>query len=163
MPALEQFLRTGHLGPVALGLSPNDVMIALGDPDGISGKSNPLLLKYGPIQLTFWKASKEKAHQLREIVAMYQPETEAPPDHLKFADWSPERPPTERDFRDFMHRIGYMPVHMVEGLSERQLIFPSGVTALFSDGMLHSIRLAQRETKETTPAPLSDEREPRTS
>src|SRR5262249_14228867 len=62
-----------------------------------------------------------------------------------------------------MQRIGYLPVHIVEGPSGKRILFPSGVEALFTDGKLHSIRLAQRESKEPTSAPLSDEREPSTT
>jgi hypothetical protein len=49
---------------------------------------------------------------------------------------------------------------MVEGGSGRQLIFLSGVVALFSSGMLDTIRISQKEKKDTAPAPLSDMREP---
>jgi hypothetical protein len=160
MATLEDFMRTGHLGPVILGMSPNDVMIALGDPQDTSRKSNPLQLKYGCVQLSFWKAPNQRTHELREIVITYQPEFEPLPESLAFTDWTLAEPPTERQFRAFMHEIGYLPVHLVEGSSGKQLVFLSGVTALFTDEMLHSIRLLQRENRAPTPTPLSDEREP---
>ncbi len=162
MATLEEFLRAGHLGPVILGMTPTDVMTALGDPQDISRKSNPLQLKYGCVHLSFWKAPSHRVHQLREIAITYQPEFEPFPETLAFTDWNPAGPPTERQFRAVMHEIGYLPVHSLEGLSGRQLIFLSGVTVLFAEEMLHSIRLLQRETKEPTSMPLSDEREPTT-
>jgi hypothetical protein len=42
MATLEDFLRTGRLGPVSLGMGPVDVMTALGDPDDTSEKINPI-------------------------------------------------------------------------------------------------------------------------
>jgi hypothetical protein len=159
MATLEEFVRTGHLGPIILGVSPTDVMTVLGEPDDISKKANPLILKYGCVQLTFWKALKERPPQLREIVVTFDP-FEPPPPFLEITDWNPEAPSTEWQFTNFMHRIGYMPVHMVEGSSGRQLLFLSGVTALFVGGMLQSLRFLERETKASAPLPLFDEREP---
>jgi len=153
-------MRTGHLGPVILGMSPKDVMDALGEPEGASRKSNPLVLKYGCVQLSFWKAPNQGVPQLREIVITYQPVFEAAPESLAFRDWSLNAPPTEGQFKLFVQQIDYPPAHLVEGASGRQLLFPSGVTALFADGMLHSIRLVEREQRSSPPAALTDEREP---
>jgi hypothetical protein len=163
MPSLEEFLRTGHLGSIILGMGQNDVMTALGEPDDISAKSNPLILRYGCVQLVFWKSRGQQGHQLREIVIGFQPESQSVSGPLAFTDWKPGQPATEQDLTAFTQSIGYVPTHTVAGPSGRQLHFPSGVTVLFSEGLLHSIRLAQRETKEPTSAPLSDEREPGTS
>ncbi len=152
-------MRTGHLGPVVLGMPSNDAMTALGDPDDISRKSNPLILKYGPVQLSFWKTPGRRAPQLREIAIAFQPEFERLPESLAFMDWNPVEPPTEAEFRSFIKRIDYPPVHLVEGPNDKALTFLSGVAALVSDGKLHSLRLQQRETKAPTPAPVIDDRE----
>ncbi len=158
MATLEEFMRTGQLGAVILGASPSDVMTALGDPDDISKKTNPLILKYRCVQLTFWKAPKERTPQLREIVLAFQP-FEPPPEFLEITDWNPQEPPSERDFRAFIERVDYPPAHVVEGQSEKAFLFPSGVSALVSEGKLHSIRLQEKENKATPPAPVTDERE----
>lgn len=162
MATLEDFLRTGHLGPVILGITPNDVMTALGEPTHTSMKSNPLQLKYGSVQLSFWKTSNRRKHELREIAIIYQPQFESLPHTLEFTDWNPAEPPTQMDFSFFLHTINYLPVHQVQGPHDLKMSFLSGVTALFTDAILHSIRLHQRNTKEATSLPLSDEREPTT-
>jgi hypothetical protein len=159
MAALEEFLRTGRLGPLILGLSPNEIMAELGDPDAVSRKSNPLLLKYGCVQLTFWKP-KEAKQSLREITIDFEHVLEALPPPLEFSDWRITDPPTERRFRDFLYRIEYLPIHRSEGVTWRELVFPSGVTARLKDEMLVSIRLVERENKSSTPITLTDEREP---
>jgi hypothetical protein len=159
MATLNDFLRTGRLGPLILGMSPNDVMTALGDADEISKKSNPLQLKYGCLQLTFWKASDRTVHKLREMVIAYEPFLPMP-HGLTFTDWKLSGPPTKTQFKNFYHEIGYLPVHMVVGPSGSQLIFLSGVIALMSGEVLHSIRLSQRESKESDEIPVSDQREP---
>ena len=158
MATLEEFMRTGQLGAVILGASPTDVMTALGDPDDISKKTNPLILKYGCVQLTFWKAPKERTPQLREIVLAFQP-FEPPPEFIEITDWNPHEPPSERDFRSFIERLDYPAAHVVEGVSEKAFLFPSGVSALVSEGKLHSVRRQDKEDKATPPAPVTEERE----
>jgi hypothetical protein len=158
MATLEEFMRTSHLGPVILGMSSSDVLVALDDPDSISKKSNPLIFTYGCIQLTFWKAFKGGVPELREIVLSFEP-FKPPPEFLEITDWNPQEPPTEQDFRSLILRIEYPPVHVVEGPSEKAFMFPSGVSALVADGRLHSIRLQQKESKATPLAPVVDDRE----
>ena len=162
MTTLKAFLDTGHLGPLILGLAPNDVIAELGDPDDTSKKANPLQLKYGALQLVFWRSQREASspHQLREIVLSFLPRVEPLPEVVAFSDFNCEKTPTERDFRAYMHDAHSLPVHLVDGESGRQYVYLSGVTVLFTDSLLHSIRLTQRETKESSPTPLSDEREP---
>lgn len=162
MGTFETFLRTGHLGPVALGMKPTDVMTALGDPQETSLKSNPLHLKYGCVQLSFWRDPNGRSHRLRDITIAYQPEFQRFPETLEFSDWNPSEPPTQMQFEVFVARINYPPAHFVDGPSGGEMTFLSGVTALSAGGMLHSVRLAQRRNKEMGRTPLSDEREPTT-
>lgn len=160
MTTLSDFLRTGRLGPVSLGMGPVEVMTALGDPDDTSEKLNPLILKYGPVQLVFLGKPKQRKQDLREIAILYSPKFTKMPKTLRFSDWNPSSPPTEEQFSRFLDTIEYHPVHEVSGESGTQLIFMSGVVALFVAKSLHSIRLTQRETKEESPMTVSDEREP---
>jgi hypothetical protein len=158
MATLEEFMRTGHLGPAVLGMSSSDVLVALDDPDSVSRKSNPLIFTYGCIQLTFWKATKAGVPELREIVLSFEP-FKGTPEFLEITAWNPKEPPTEQDFRSFIQRIEYPPAHVVEGPSEKAFMFPSGVSALVADGKLHSIRLQQKESKATPQPPVVDDRE----
>ena len=145
MATLEEFLRTGHFGPLIIGISPTEVMTTLGEPDGLSRKANPLLLIYGCVHLTFWRKTKAAKHELREIMLDLKTPASRSLPLLELNDWKLSDPPTERRFRDFMHVIGYLPIHQSEGATWRELVFPSGVTARFKDEMLVSIRLMERE------------------
>ncbi len=160
MATLEEFMRTGHLGPVILGMQPNDVIAAIGEPDGVSRKSNPLLMMYGCVQLTFWKSAKDAKSELREIAIDFQRCSEPLPTSLHFTDWKSTDSPTEKELRDLVHEIGYLPVHQSEGANGKELVFASGVTARFRDEVLVSMRLTERENKNTVPVDLTDEREP---
>jgi hypothetical protein len=159
MATLEHFLKTGQLGPICLGMRPNEVTSFLGDPDDESRKKKPLILKYGGLQLAFLRHHGDKMYQLMQIALYFQPKKEPLPDPVKMTDWVLEEAPTERDFRSFLDKIAYLPVHRVDG-AVRHFTLLSGLRAFFSDGMLHSLQLSQREKKE--PVPLSDEREPST-
>ncbi len=58
MATLKEFFQTGQLGPIGLGLTPFEVQERLGDPDDESKKKNPLILRYGNVELCFWRTSK---------------------------------------------------------------------------------------------------------
>ena len=162
MATLEEFLRTGHLGPVVLGMTTSDVTLALGDPQTISAKSNPLQLIYGSLKLSLWKSPSDEIHHLREIAIVYDERPSPLPKTVAFTDWRPRGRPTGRQFRLFLKSIHDLPAYTLEGPDAKQLIFPSGVRALFSGETLQSIRLFQRSTKDSSPTFLSDEREPTT-
>jgi hypothetical protein len=160
MAKLEAFLRTGQLGPLRLGMDPSEAMFILGQPEDQSRKINPLELKYGSLRLTFWKHPEQARSQLMDIGLYYQPAYEPVPDAVKMDDFSPTKKTTEHRFRSFLHEIGYLPVHVVEGESMRQLILLSGVIVSFTAGKLYSLRIEQKKRQEKVPSALSDEREP---
>jgi hypothetical protein len=158
MATLAQFLRTGSLGPIVLGMNPIEVFEHIGDPEEESQKKNPLTLKYGSLQLVFWRHGSKP--QLRDIALNFLPKFERLPSPVALKDFHPRDQPTEEYFRNFIRESGYLPVHLTKHPSGEQMVFLSGVIVDFSDGLLNSIRIAQKEKKETTQAPLSDLREP---
>jgi len=158
MASLETFLRTGELGPIRLGMSPSDAMSVLGEAQEQSRKQNPLELKYGSLQLTFWKHGPRS--QLMVIGLYCQPSYKRIPPQVTVADITLSNRKSEKAFRSYLHDIGYLPVHMVVGESGTRLIMPSGVNVQFAEGKLHSITHSQQNRKENPEAPLSDEREP---
>jgi hypothetical protein len=160
MATLEKLLKTGQLGPIVLGISPFEAVSALGEPQDQSKKKNPLELKYGSLQLTFWKHAGSERSQLMDFGLYYQPTWDPVPDPVAFTDVTYDANTTEREFRSFLHSIHYLPAHSINGKSEQRLMLPSGVVVSFSEGKLHSLKAAQQRTKEKTSAPLSDEQEP---
>jgi len=158
MATLAQFLKTGSLGPIVLGMDPSEIIDQVGEPEQISQKTNPLTLKYGSLQLVFWKQGPRS--QLRDITLTFLPAFEPLPDSLALEDFRPTGRPTERDLRNFIHEIRYLPAHMTEQESGRELVFLSGIAVDFEDGLLNRIRISQKTTKETAEGTLSDIREP---
>ena len=51
MPTLNDFLATGSLGPLHFGMTADEVVAALGQPDGGAVQRKQRGLKYGALQL----------------------------------------------------------------------------------------------------------------
>lgn len=160
MATLEDFLKAGRLGPASLGMGPVEVMTVLGDPDEMSEKLNPLIMRYGPVQFVFVSKPGQRKQDLRDIAIVYKPRFKKMPKALRLSDWDISGAPTLDEFLKYLNKIDYLPIHRVSGESGTQLIFMSGVVALFAAKALHSIRLSQREAKENEQITVSDEREP---
>lgn len=158
MATLEEFLRYGKFGGVVLGMTPSSVMIALGQPNGTSKKSNPLLLRYGNAELAFWKNSSNSSYELRQIVLKLA-SLGAIPEQVMFADFVSNEA-TESEFMEFVERINLEPVSIVEGPSEKRITFLSGVSVDITDGWVERISLSQGSRKETSDIRLSHDREP---
>jgi hypothetical protein len=161
MATLAQFLKTASLGPIVLGMSPFEIIEQIGEPEEQSQKNNPLTLKYGSLQLVFWRHGSSKSSQLRDITLSFQPAFERLPPAVALKDFRPpQKKPTEGYFRNFIRDNRYLPAHLIEQEGGKQMVFLSGVVADFMNGLLSSIRITQKERRESAEAPLSDVREP---
>jgi hypothetical protein len=156
---LTEFFRTGQLGPLALGMSPVDVEVELGQPQVRSRKLNPLITKYGPLELTFW-APRPQPPQLTQVrLTFVEPIQELPP-VLRFDDWKIFEAMTVRGFEHFLEQIRVRPQEVLRSEHESSIVFSSGLVASFSDGKLRSLVLSRRERDENRVPTLTDEREP---
>ena len=113
---------------------------------------------YGSLQLVFWR--QDRKPQLRDIAINFLPKFEPLPSTISLDDFKPATQPTEEYFLKFINDVNCRPAYSSKQGRDIQLTFPSGVVADFCDGLLGTIRITQRERKETTPGPLSDLREP---
>ncbi|HMO85611.1 MAG TPA: hypothetical protein PKC18_11905 [Lacipirellulaceae bacterium] len=158
MGRLAEFLRTGSLGPVTLGMSPFDVTEQIGEPDQESQKKNPLTLKFGSLQLVFWKHSKQGNSELRDISISFFPNFVSLPQSVALDDFPGSM--SEADFDVFITNRQLPAAHLIGDEGNRQYTFLSGVLAIFSGGQLDTVRIAQKEKREIGDSTLSDVREP---
>ncbi len=128
------FLRTGQFGPLTLGMDPSAVELQLGPPDARSRKHNPLLMKYGPLELTFWSPRSSQALQLVQFLLSV----------------------VMNDFSRFVEQIGASPEEILTGDRESSIVLPSGVKASFIDNQLSALLLSRRERDESRPPILTD-------
>jgi hypothetical protein len=158
--SLSRFLRTGQLGPLVLGMDPAAVELLLGQPEARSRKHKPLLLKYGPLEMTFWSPRSDPP-QLAQILLKVSHGLHKLPGAVQIDDQSVVDGVMHIDnFSRFVEQIGVRPEEILRGDPESSIVLPSGVRASFMDGQLTELGLSKRETDENRPPILADEREP---
>jgi hypothetical protein len=156
-----KFLRTGQFGPLTLGIDPSAVEFQLGPPDARSRKHNPLLMKYGPLELTFWSPRSSQAPQLVQFLLSVVHGLRDLPGALRFDDFlMPDAVSDINDFSRFVEQIGVWPEEILRGDRESSIVLPSGVKASFIDNQLSALVLSKREKDENRLPILTDEREP---
>lgn len=149
---LKEFLKTGRLGPIHMGMNPLDVINALGEPTFQSRKLNPLLLHYGPLKLTFVRQSPQAAQGLRDIIFEIPESGCVRSDHWMFAEVDPASISSESKFINYLHRIDIDFLQSQSNGVETKLNFLSGVSALFVEGKLRTLGLSQRRALRETPS-----------
>ena len=158
--SLERFLRAGQLGPLVLGMDPATVELQLGQPEARSRKHKPLLLKYGPLELTFWSPRSEPP-QLTQVLLIVSHGLQKLPRAVQIDDQSVVNAIMHIDnFSRYVEQIGVRREEILRGDHESSIVLPSGVRASFVDGQLIALVLSKRETDENRPPMLTDEREP---
>jgi hypothetical protein len=157
--SLATFLNTGQLGPLTLGMNPSSVEIQLGPPEQSSRKLKPLVLKYGPLELTFWSA-REQPPQLVQMSLMLLQNWDRLPYALHFYDWTPTAQMSLEDFQSFAERVHVRSNELSRGENESEILFPSGVRAVFVRTYLFALHLSKRETESNQAPILRSEHEP---
>ncbi|MFA5910631.1 MAG: hypothetical protein WC815_17770 [Vicinamibacterales bacterium] len=154
--SLDRFLRTGQLGPLTLGMKPSEAQTLLGEPSVQSQKLNPLLLGYGPLELTF-VGKKRQSPQLVQIKLSFSSSAEGLPDAVDVDQWILNANSTIRDFNHLLDRSGIEPAVTYPG---HEIHLHSGVKAIFYLDRLKELSVSRRDTDRNTPPTLSDSREP---
>jgi hypothetical protein len=157
-PTLEQFVKSGQLGPLVLGMRPDEVHVVLGEPTERSRKTNPLVLKYGPLELTFWGAKARAPHLVR--LSLEVDDLHALPQQLRPGDWALTRRRSLDDFLAFLNSVGATPLDVLRGADESVVLMPSGARASFVHDHLSRVAISRRDTDELRLPPLADQREP---
>lgn len=158
-PTLEQFVKFGELGPLVLGMRPDEVHVVLGEPTERSRKTNPLVLKYGPLELTFWSVKPRAPHLVR-ISLEVDKNPHALPQQVRPDDWAVTPARSVDDFLTFLNRVGATPLDVLRGVDESVVLMPSGTKVSFVHDHLSRIGISRQDTDELRLPPLADQREP---
>lgn|GEM_PF-3685625 len=147
MPLIRDFLQTGRLGEIQLGLRPDQVIGILGAPDDQSVKKRPVhILRYGAVQFSFVAVPDTKDSRLASV-AIYFDDADRPiPPPLSPTDWLPTGNTTEQQFRQFLDQVEIHVHSSVQGEQE-YLILDSGASIVFVEGKLHSVHFKRRDKK----------------
>lgn len=157
MATLAEFFRTGTLGPVSFGLTPEDVRGMLGLPTDQSVQTNPLILKYGGAQLTFLATKADPERRLAQTGLYFWPNAEPIPDRIRPTDWMPTGASTEADIRTYLTHAGIAVHSQVEGEDNSHLILETGASVTFANGYLAGLHArAKSRPASRVPVPVGE-------
>ncbi len=106
MQDLREFLESGTLGPVTMGLSPVDVEHRLGKPWDVGGTRKQRIWKYGAIQLGFYRDKPTRTEAVSFIGLYFDHDSPALPEAIRLEGWFPSRYTTIEDFIHYLEEQG---------------------------------------------------------
>lgn len=133
MYSIIEFLKTGQLGRIVLGISLEDFELIAGVPDDVSISKKPMIYKYGSFQFSF---SKTKGNQyLLSSVHLYIEDEIVKHDRFYISDMIPNVYGNQEILFPHLQRSGVMlqkdPRHTIKGLQDG-FITQGGVVLIFS-------------------------------
>lgn len=149
MSLLREFLTSGTLGPMTIGLSPVEVQRLLGDPWEVGGTSKQRIWKYGSIQLGFHRDKATRTEALSFIGVYFRDGNLTLPEAISSQGWSPSLQTTKEDFIRFLkeQEIGYSEDRQLTFGTQSALTTESGAQVIFynsaDEAFLDSIQLLQ--------------------
>jgi hypothetical protein len=142
MATLEQFLRTGELGPIRVGMTQAEAVACLGPAQDESVQREPKILKYGGLQITFARLTRGAEGQVA-LIGLYYHARERIPALVSPTDFTATSETTLGEMREFVVRFGLSPREVIRG-DDIVLTLPSGVEIVCGDQKLWSILFAAR-------------------
>jgi hypothetical protein len=138
-------------------MKPKDVQVLLGEPSVQSKKLNPLLLGYGPLDLTFVGAKRQPPQLVQMKLSFSQSSESMLPEAVSLDQWTLGPTTTISDFNHLLDRSGIEPALTYPG---HEVHLPSGVKAIFYLDQLKELSLSRQDTDRSSPSKLTDIREP---
>jgi hypothetical protein len=140
MATFRDFLTSGTIGAVKLGMRPEMVEQFWGAPDDRSVQRRPTeILRYGSIELVFKTVPDTDDSRLVAAAIYFGRPSQPLPDAARFEDWLPTDGTSEDEFRTFVDSAGLQVHSKVDG-EYTHLVLDTGASAVFDDGRLHSVR-----------------------
>jgi hypothetical protein len=102
MVSLDEFLKTGRLGAIAFDMTPDEIHEILGEPESVSVQKDPLLWKYGALELAFCKQPDGASSSLASIALHFRDPSQTIPERLNLKGWTPSR---DTKFEEFLTRL----------------------------------------------------------
>lgn len=148
MPSMDEFLKTGRLGPLDLGVTKEAVRRILGEPDDVSVKKNPEIWKYGALQLVYYRSPHTDEPVFSTINLFFHHPASSIPARLGLMGWQPTSETGIEAFRDYI--TGYDPqvYDQAPSLPDITLSLDSGVRLSFSEGRLYGIHSQSKKEPE---------------
>jgi hypothetical protein len=104
MASMKEFLTTGNLGGIHLGMFEEDLRELLGEPEATGCQRDADVWKYGPLQLVF---RRQTGHSLLAMIVLSTENGGKPlPKGLSFQDWMPGLDTSAEEFLQFLAEAG---------------------------------------------------------
>jgi hypothetical protein len=145
MTTLFDFLFTGNLGPIHLGMSKDQASRILGEPDDRSIQKKPEIWKYGRLQLAFRREKGSPSSSLAFIALYFNRSNDALPPALAILGWWPSENTTLEEFTAIINSSQQTPNNLVAKEENDRLILKVGIEISFEEGKLYSIQYAHSE------------------
>jgi hypothetical protein len=149
MQLLREFLESGTLGPIAIGLSPLEVQHILGEPWDVGGTPKNRIWKYGSIQLGFYRDKATRTETLEFIGLYFRYESLTLPEAISPGGWFPSQRTTKEDFVRYLEEqgVGYSENRQLTFETQSALNTEIGAQVIFynsaGEAFLDSIQLMQ--------------------
>lgn len=128
------FIKTGILGEISLGVTISSVQEYLGSPEDVSISRKPIILKYGSLQLTFYR-EKSRNEAILDSINIYFDDEVRLHEKLGKQGWFPKSKMCRDEFLEKLDGIGIrMEVDKQHTLNETQKAYKSeaGVIVIFN-------------------------------
>jgi hypothetical protein len=134
MPTLEEFLKTGAIGPIRGGMTYAEVVAALGPPQSESVKRKPRVLKYGPLQLSLYP-DRDRTDRVSLIALYPRQSADALPPAVRVAL---DPLGCRQRFQTFLGETELTPT-AVSSDPVDQVVLPGGVKVVFDVDAVHGV------------------------
>ncbi len=148
MPMFDEFLRSGQIGQISVGMNQEAVRELWGPPQDTSIRKHPEIWKYGPVELSFYRSPENSSPLLVSIIYHFsQPNAELP--HLlSDSSWLPT---SETSFEEFRGHLADSRIPVLGGVASglhQHLVLESSSRVTFEEGKLSSVGFsAKKESK----------------
>lgn len=137
MLSLNEFLLTGELGGIRLGQRQAEVLAALGEPTDASVKNNPLILRFGVVEVVLTRRDGSPL-LVRQISVVAHRELPLPVLGPPFSDWD-GRQIADYDLKNRLEGINLTPVDSDSTPDGEVLTLPSGVKVTLDSHFVRTI------------------------
>jgi hypothetical protein len=150
---MDDFLKTGRLGPIALRMKDSEVREFLGEPEEFSRVSRPQIARYGSLQLSYiWYPGARSRTILEAINVYYRRPEERLPERLGVEDriggWMPHGNATLAELKYRLAEAEIPVSGVVTSGANQYLELASSVRVFFHEGKLDSIGHTSRSDPE---------------
>jgi hypothetical protein len=159
MIAFDDFLKTGKIGPLEIGLPRNAIRDRLGHPADTSVGRRPEIWRYGPIELAFYAGPEGSEPFLTSITYHFDRPSSPIPDALNSAGWLPTMETSIDAFRAHMNEAGIPVFGGVDSGPHQYLVLGSSVRVTFNEGKLYSVGYTAKREPEFKQLSLSVRKE----